>query len=120
MDRSFVRAIAVFLVGLGGWLVAAALRIENEALYAWPVAMGLVAGVVAGRAIALPLLWLGWLAAIPAGLALGLLAYVDFNAESAFGLVLAFATLAVGFVGGLLVARYLGRARLVAAGQRPT
>ncbi|HEU4572718.1 MAG TPA: hypothetical protein VFR93_08515 [Candidatus Limnocylindrales bacterium] len=108
MKSSLTRAILVFLVGTAGWLLAAALRVENEAAYLSLVAVGLVAGVVAGRVSFLPLLWVGWLAAIPVALVLGLLAYVEVNWEAAFYLVLAFALLALGFVAGLLVARFPG------------
>jgi hypothetical protein len=105
VERRLSRAILVFILGAGGWLLAAALPIENEALYAWPVAIGLVAGAVAGRVGFLPLLWLGWLGAIPVGLVFDLVAYVELDWEAAFYLVLAFALLAVGFVAGMGVAR---------------
>lgn len=94
-----------FLIGFAGWLAAGALRVEGVWVYVAAIALGVLAGVVARRPIALPALWLGIAATYPAALALGVYAFMG----ETWALHLAVFVLAagVGLGGALVVLRLL-------------
>ncbi len=103
MTQNAARLAGVFLVGLVGWLGASVLRVEGVWLFVMPVVLGAIAGVVGPRPILLPALWLGMLAAYPAALALGVIAFLGEN--WALYVVVFLVTAAVGFGASLVVAR---------------
>lgn len=103
MNQNASRLAAAFLIGFAGWLAAGALRVEGLWVFVAAVAVGVIAGVVVRRPIALPAVWLGMLATYPVALALGVFAFLGEN--WALYLVLFALAAGIGFGASLVILR---------------
>jgi hypothetical protein len=74
-----MRFAAAVVVGFVGWLGVSVLHIEGIWGFLMPVALGMIAGLIARRPIFIAALWLGMLAAYPAALTLGTIAFLGEN-----------------------------------------
>jgi hypothetical protein len=106
LRHELARFAAVVVVGFVGWLGAMVLRLEGLWVFVLPVVLGAIAAPIGRRAIMLAGVWIGMLAAYPAALAFGAIAYMG----EQWALVAAlFMTGAAAGFGAVLVLREMPR-----------